>query len=258
MRIAHLSDPHITTGPLAAGPAQGLYQALGRALSLEPRPDCVVITGDLTDRGEPEEYAALHAILRRCPVPVLLVAGNHDDPGALTAEFGVTPFLAGGTSLRYAADLPGATVVVTDSHVDGTPGGTLGPSQLTWIDETLRARPDVPALVCVHHPPRPLGLPFLDGMRLEDGPALAEVIARHPCVVRVLAGHVHRTILASFAGTTVAVAPSTYRLTALRMHDAEPPGYLAEPPGFLLHLVDESGCVTHAVNVGQASAAFAL
>jgi 3',5'-cyclic AMP phosphodiesterase CpdA len=258
MRIAHLSDPHVTTGPLAAGPAQGLHQALGRALSIEPRPDCVVITGDLTDRGKPEEYAALHAILRRCQAPVLLAAGNHDDPAALTAEFGVTPFLAGGTSTRYAAELAGVTVVVTDSHVAGSAGGNLGASQLGWLDETLRERPDVPALVCVHHPPREVGLPFLDGMRLEDGAALAEVIARHPRVARVLAGHVHRTILASFAGTTVAVAPSTYRLTALRMHDAEWPGYLAEPPGFLLHLVDESGCVTHAVNVGQASAAFAL
>jgi 3',5'-cyclic-AMP phosphodiesterase len=258
MRIAHLSDPHVTTGPLAAGPAQGLHQALGRALSIEPRPDCVVITGDLTDRGEPGEYAALHAILRQCRVPVLLAAGNHDDPVCLTAEFGMTPFLAGGTSARYVAELPRATVVVTNSHVPGSPGGNLGRAQLAWLDETLRERPDVPALVCVHHPPREVGLPFLDGMRLEDGVALAEVITRHPRVVRVLAGHVHRTILASFAGTTVAVAPSTYRLTALRMHDAEWPGYLAEPPGFLLHLVDESGCVTHAVNVGQASAAFAL
>jgi 3',5'-cyclic-AMP phosphodiesterase len=258
MRIAHLSDPHVTTGPLAAGPAQGLYQALGRALSLEPRPDLVVITGDLTDSGRPEEYAALHAILRPCLVPVLLAAGNHDDPEALTAEFGGTPFLAGSTSARYVAELPGASVVVADSRVADSPGGTLGPGQLAWIDESLSARPDVPALVCVHHPPRPVGIPFLDGMRLADGPALAEVVARHPRVVRVLAGHVHRTILASFAGTVVAVAPSTYRLSALRMHDEQPPGYLAEPPGFLLHLVDDSGCVTHAVNVGQASAAFAL
>ena len=33
--------------------------AIGRLLSIEPRPDCVVITGDLADTGHPDEYAAM-------------------------------------------------------------------------------------------------------------------------------------------------------------------------------------------------------
>jgi len=44
-------------------PAANLADALGRALSIQPRPDCVVVTGDLADTGHPEEYAALRDIL---------------------------------------------------------------------------------------------------------------------------------------------------------------------------------------------------
>ena len=57
MRIAHLSDLHLTRGPIAAQPAAALADALARLLAMEPRPDCVIITGDLADTGHPDEYA---------------------------------------------------------------------------------------------------------------------------------------------------------------------------------------------------------
>jgi len=254
MRIAHLSDLHLARGPLAAGPAAGLADALGRALALEPRPDCVVITGDLADTGHPDEYAALRVILRRSPVPVHLLPGNHDDPAALVARFGDTPYLGHGVSPAYTVEYPEATLVIANSWVQGSPAGRLGPDQLAWLDRALGQQPDVPAFVCLHHPPVPVGIPFLDGMILDDAAALAEVVRRHPHVVRVLAGHVHRDASALFAGTLMTIAPSTYRQSALRMRDAEPPGYVAEPAGFLLHVLDGSTCVTHSVPASHTAA----
>jgi Icc protein len=254
MRIAHLSDPHLMRGPLAAQPAANLAEAFGRLLSIEPRPDCVVITGDLADTGHPEEYAMLDSILRRCPVPVHLATGNHDDPGALIARFGDTPFLADGVSTSYFVEYPEATIIVADSWLDGSPAGYLGPDQLAWIDRALGARPGVPAFVCLHHPPLAVGMPFLDGMMLTDAVELGEVVRRHPQVVRLLAGHVHRDVSALFAGTLMTAAPSTFRQSALRIHDAEPPGYVAEPTVFLLHLLDGADCVTHSVAISHAAA----
>jgi 3',5'-cyclic-AMP phosphodiesterase len=258
MLIAHLSDTHFRAGPLGALPVAGLNLALGRLLALEPRPDCVVITGDLADTGDPQEYADLHAVLDRCPVPVHLTTGNHDDPAALLGEFAGTRYLGDGTATRYVAEYATATIIAADSHIPGGAGGRLGPDQLGWIDAALAARPDVPAFLALHHPPVRVGVPFMDGIRLEDGPRLGAVLARHRNVARVLAGHVHRTVSAIFAGTLVTVAPSTYRQINLRLRDDDPPGYLHEPTGFLLHLLDDGDCVTHSMPASHAGAPLAF
>ena len=247
MLIAHLSDPHITTGPLAAEPATGLYRALGRVLTLEPAPDCVVITGDLVDRAQPAEYSALHEILGGFPLPLHLVAGNHDDPAALLAEF--TDL----TAARYTVDYPDATIVVLNSQVPGEVGGRLGADQLSWLDSQLARRPDVPAFVCLHHPPIDVGIPFMDGIKLADGPAFAAVLSRHRNVIRILGGHLHRPVTATFAGTLLTVAPSTYRQIDLCTRPDAPFGYAHEPTAFLLHRLTPDTCVTHVVQVSHAA-----
>lgn len=46
--------------------------------SLEGRADLFLIAGDLTQMGHPEEMQVLADDLRKCPVPVVAVLGNHD------------------------------------------------------------------------------------------------------------------------------------------------------------------------------------
>ena len=253
--VAHLSDPHITTGPLGAVPAARLHAALGRVLGLDPRPQMVVITGDLTDHGGPGEYAALRDVLHGYPLPVLLAAGNHDDPAALRAEFAGTPHLAGGDSTAYVADHDAARLIVLDSWIPRSPGGRLGDEQLAWLEKTLLDDPDRPTLVAVHHPPLPLAISLLDTMRLDDAAAFAEVVRPHRQIGRILCGHGHRTITATFAGIVLTMAPSTYRQTTLTMRPDERTGYADEPTAFLLHLLGREGeWVTHVVQVSHTGA----
>lgn len=249
--LAHLSDPHITTGPLSAAPADALYRALGRALSLDPAASAFVITGDLVDRGQPGEYKTLHELIERFPRPVYLLPGNHDDTGAFLEVFGGTRFVAGADRSHYRVADPDFTLVCLDSAVTGSPAGRLDDAQLDFLDRALAERPEVPAFVALHHPPVDLGMPFLDGMRLCDNEHLLSVLERHHNVVRVLAGHVHRHVTAAVSRTLLTTAPSTHLQSRLVLTD-DVPNYVEEPASFLLHVQHNGQWITHAVNTSHA------
>ncbi len=247
MLIAQLSDSHIRLGPLAGEVAAHLHRALGRVLGLRPRPDCVVLTGDVVDNGEPAEYEAFLSVAQGFPVPIHLTTGNHDDAATMVDVFGETAYLGGGKSAHYAIDYPRARIIALDSAVPGSMAGHLDEAQLGWLDATLAERSDVPVFIGLHHPPIDIGMPFLDSIKLDNPDALRSVLERHAPVRRILAGHVHRAVIGSFAGSTVTIAPSTFRQAALDLATEEPSGYVYEPPGFLLHRLTADTCTTHVV-----------
>lgn len=106
MLIAQLSDPHIVAGTPTAEPVLGLQQALRRALSLDPGPDCILITGDLVEHGRPEEYELLREVLDPIPVPVYVMTGNHDDRDPLLDAFAGPATSTGPTGPRTRSRPP--------------------------------------------------------------------------------------------------------------------------------------------------------
>jgi 3',5'-cyclic AMP phosphodiesterase CpdA len=153
--------------------------------------------------------------------------------------------------VQYAIDVGDVRLVCCDSTVPGEPGGALTDGRLAWLDATLAAEPGRPTLVAMHHPPYRLGIRWIDEMRLADSDAFAAVLRRHPQVVRVLCGHVHRGSVSSFAGSVAVTCPSTYQQLRL---DLGPPGRGAitdEAAGYAVHLVDGDSAVTHFARVGD-------
>jgi Icc-related predicted phosphoesterase len=73
IRVAALGDPH--AGRDTAGQLRPLLADLGE------RADLLLVAGDLTRHGDPEEAAVFGEEVRDLGVPVIAVLGNHDYHG---------------------------------------------------------------------------------------------------------------------------------------------------------------------------------
>jgi 3',5'-cyclic AMP phosphodiesterase CpdA len=87
-RILHVSDIHF--GPKHEAKAAA---AVSRLVA-ERQPELVVVSGDLTQRAKPAQFAAARDWAEKLPVPCLCVPGNHDVPLYRVWERLFAPFAA--------------------------------------------------------------------------------------------------------------------------------------------------------------------
>jgi Icc protein len=255
--VVQLSDTHIRKpGELAerrVDTAAALARAVAAVNALPRRADAVIVSGDLVDSGRPAQYEHLRELLAPLACPVYLLPGNHDDRIALRAAFPSHAYLHQGSLsyVHYAVDLEGLRLVVLDTSVTGAPHGELGEGQLAELDATLGARPDAATLLVMHHPPFKTFIERMDDFGLQrGGPGLAEVLARHPQVDRIVCGHLHRSIVGRFADKLAMTSPSTAHALAFDLGADAPLAFTLEPAGFLVHVWSAgAGIASHLVHV---------
>ncbi len=240
MLIAQLSDPHI--GAPAAGKPHGmtpevtLEKTVSRVMALKTRPDAVVVSGDLVDQGLAAEYAQLRRLLAPLPMPVYLMTGNHDERATLRAAFADHAYLARCDAfVQYGIDAGPWRLLMLDSLESGRASGHLCARRLAWLADELDRAAERPVIVFVHHCPLVTGAAHIDRSRLLDDAALAEVLKRHRRVERVICGHIHRALHATWANTVVASCPSTFYQFDVDLGDHGRYTPAAEMPGFQLH-----------------------
>lgn len=227
VRLVQLTDTHLFADPAGTLLGVDTLASLDAVIALVRREalpaDGVVATGDLVHDGSVAGYARLRERLSQLGCPCHLLPGNHDDAGRLAAAADALP-------VRCCREVRLAdwTVVCLDSSVPGQDGGCLGASELGALDAAL-GRGGRHALVCLHHPPVPIGSAWLDGMALADADELFAVIGRHPAVRGVVFGHVHQAFAGWRDGVRLLGAPSTcVQFATVRPRfgtDSRPPGY---------------------------------
>ncbi|WP_138445442.1 phosphodiesterase [Sinomonas susongensis] len=211
--LLHLSDTHLLAGERLGGhldPGATLERVFEQAADAGGAPEAIVVTGDLADRGQVAAYRRLREIAEpaaeRLGARLIWAMGNHDDRASLRSV--LLDEEPSSEPLDRVHWLGGLRVVTLDTTVPGFHHGELEPSQLEWLAEEL----DFPApdgtLLAMHHPPVPCVQDLAVLVELRGQSALADVL-RGSDVRAILAGHLHYSTSATFAGIPVSVASAT-------------------------------------------------
>ncbi len=155
--------------------------------------DLLVVKGDITHDGRPDEWALFDEVLDAVDIPVIAIPGNHDTVGGRHSVDATEALQARGLfpSPVHGVDLPGVRVVAIDTTVPGHGYGGIG-HRLEAALEAVDV--PVPALVFTHHHVQttpvawfwPLGIDRRDG-----GPVLDALAEANPHLL-VSCGHTHR------------------------------------------------------------------
>ena len=257
MIIAHISDFHIqANGRLLKNLVDSeaaLAAAVEHVWKLKPRPDVVLATGDLVNRARRRNYRIVRGLLDALRAPYLVVPGNNDDRPRMLDVFGPTGGLpADGAFLHYTVEDHPLRLIGLDTLDTESAAGRMCRKRLTWLEARLAEQPTRPTFLFMHHPPFATGIDCIDDYPFVGAETMAGIVGRHPNIVGIACGHVHRQIHARWAGTMVSVAPSTAFQTRLDLRPGAAGKNLLEPPAVVVYRWDgKSGVSVHNTFVGD-------
>lgn len=253
-KFAVISDPHIALPHtiwntpnrfhLVEVSVSALEIALKHLSQLDL--DFLLLPGDLTQHGEPENHRWLAERLTKLPFPAYVIPGNHDVPVAIADQqsIGLADFPSyyrqfgydNPEQLYYTQQvLPGVRLIGLNSNQFNERGEQIGRvdrKQLRWLQGVLEQKaPDELILVTIHHnvlehlpgqTHHPLGRRYM----LDNAGELLEIL-REAGVQLVLTGHLHVQDVAGDRGmydiTTGSLVsyPHPYRVFQYRRDDRD-------------------------------------
>jgi 3',5'-cyclic AMP phosphodiesterase CpdA len=251
MLIAQISDLHIGFDPGLDDEPNWLrlVRVLDHLSTGPNRPEALIVSGDLSDRGTEIDYDRIRSALAGLGIPIICTIGNHDGRSAFMAAF---PEFSTSGFCQYATNLTEVRLVVLDTHQPGRHGGGFCEARAAWLAATLADEPTRPTVLVMHHPPFAAGISWMD-------PAVGEPwierftrsLAGHRQIKAIWCGHLHRSLTRLWSGIAVSVCPSVSPALTLdlRSIDADKPDGRSmveeAPPGLALHRWEEGEFTTH-------------
>jgi 3',5'-cyclic AMP phosphodiesterase CpdA len=257
MIIAQITDTHLVAldavEPLAAARTENLRACIADINGLDPPPEAVIHTGDITQHGQPAEFALARSLLCALEAPLYATPGNRDGRDGMARAFAGDGYvLSDCPFVHYAVEEHPVRLVAVDSLADdGGAKGDICDARLAALDATLAEAPTRPTALFMHHPPFDVPAapdPFSYQHR-RAAADLAAVVSRHPQLVRIFTGHMHRPCMDMVGGVAASTVPSV----AVDRRYGNYAAAMAGRPVYQVHrFVDDWGFASETRLVGSA------
>ena len=186
--------------------ADSLQQVLDHYNAGDWRAERVLITGDLIQDDSAEAYDRFRELLLPLNMRMHCVPGNHDVRDLMKPVCRRPPF-----SYCATEEIENWLLVGLDSCITGDAGGEIAADEFERLDAIVSASPAKHIMVCLHHPPVPMGSTWLDTVTLKNGAELLEELQATGRVRLLVFGHVHQPYEDEHNGIQVIGTPSTCR-----------------------------------------------
>jgi 3',5'-cyclic AMP phosphodiesterase CpdA len=256
MLIAQITDSHVEApGVIAHGRYDAralLARALKQIATMVPKVDFILHTGDVTHHGDVGVNRDVRALLEATGLPYAVIPGNHDEIEPLRAAYADKPWMPAAGFIHFVVEDFPARIICLDTTIPGQVPGTLCEQRLAWLETQLANGGSRPTMIAMHHPAFRIGRPFSDARPFGNADRFAALMARHPNVSLIVAGHVHCTLQARIGNAVAIAAPSTAYQFLMDRRENVSLSLVDEPPGFYVHdWNDKHGFTSQVALVGE-------
>ncbi len=219
--LVQITDTHILPpGELlhsSVDSARHLQETVRSIGQMRPKPDVVLITGDLVETGDSASYRHFIDLIEPLEMPVYVIPGNHDNPQVMQEAFANTPYFpVSDRSFQYIVDDFSFRILALNSKCEGTELPAFDAPRLSWLEHQLGLS-NKPTLIALHHPPMITGIELSDMGGTEWFQGLKTVLASHEQVKLLICGHCHTDLCGRIGQVPVYMATATsHQLIATR------------------------------------------
>ncbi len=228
VRVLHVTDPHLfadsDSSLRGAVTHSSLQQVLGHIQASGWEADMVAMTGDLIQDESREAYERFCESMLPLGLPVYCVPGNHDIRAMMKDVLARPEF-------HYCESVIHGAWLITgiDSCIRDDAGGRIDDQEMERLENMLEQTVAEHVLICLHHPPLPVGSKWLDKVGLRNGEQFLRLVAQTGKVRATIFGHVHQAFEGSYDSITIIGTPSTCRQFKVASDefalDDHPPAY---------------------------------
>jgi Icc protein len=244
IRILHLTDPHLFAR--ADGKLRGTETAttLQRVLEHYRNGDWqaqrAIVTGDIVHDDSDGAYERFRDALVPLKMRIHCLPGNHDIRSLMRDVCQRPPF-----SYCATEELGDWLIVSLDSCVTDVAGGSVPAEEMQRLADAVAGSKARHVMVCLHHPPVPMGSAWLDSVGLSNGEEFLQHVKSLERVRLVVFGHVHQAFDERHEGVRLIATPSTCSQFLPGSDefavDSRPPAYRR------ITLDDEGNCETEVI-----------